>query len=189
LIELLVVIAIIAILAGLLMSGVVSAGREKYKARIQSQMAEIETAIGEYHAKKGSFPPSTTNNVTRPTLYYELVGAVFDRGSSAYATLDGAGQVPVATVQSVFGVDGFQNSGLTKGEVDNFYTNLRKDGHSSYGGVEVLSVPMKNDDPSDPTHVRWYYNAHSPTNNPGKYDLWVEWQQKGKVEVIGNFKR
>ena len=199
LIELLVVIAIIAILAGLLLSGVVAGGAAKYKARLQSQLAEIETSINEYYAKKGSYPPSNPKNVVTPTLYYELVGTVFD-GKDTYLPLDNSAVksaanpgVPVKDAQAYFKIEGFQNSGRAKGESENFYTQLgaknHSDGPSAPSGIQLLSAPIKNDDPADPQHVIWRYNSHSPTNNPGKYDLWVEWIHQGKTEIIGNFKK
>ncbi len=192
LIELLVVIAVIAILAGLLMSGLVAGGRQKLKGRIQGQLNEIETAISEYQAKRGSYPPSTTNTLDRPTLYYELVGAVFDNPTKSYKLLNGEADLPIGAL-AAFGVDGIQNAGLTKGETENFYRNLRPNGHSTLPGssppVQVLSVPIRSDDPFDPQHIIWHYNSQNPTNNPGKFDLWVEWREKDHVEVIGNFKR
>ena len=56
-------------------------------------------------------------------------------------------------------------------------------------GVKPVCRTIKTDDPTDPLHLIWRYDSQNPTNNPGKYDLWVEWRQKDKVEVIGNFKR
>ena len=199
LIELLVVIAIIAILAGLILSGVAAGGAAKYKARLQTQMAEIETAINEYYAKKGSYPPSNPANITRPTLYYELVGTLFD-GKDTYLTLDGTSTkgawnpgVAVADAQTFFGIQGFQNSGRIKGESENYYVNLAAKGRSILPGappnIQLLSAPIRNDNASDPQHVYWHYNSHSPTNNPGKYDLWVEWVHQGKTDIIGNFKK
>jgi prepilin-type N-terminal cleavage/methylation domain-containing protein len=199
LIELLVVIAIIGILAGLLLSGVVAGGATKYKARLQTQLAEIETSLNEYYAKKGSYPPSNAKNITTPPLYYELIGTVYD-GSGNYmplnkGTVKSASNtgVSVKDAQAYFSIEGFQNSGRTAAEVENFYPALGPKNHSdapgSSTGLQVLSAPIRNDDPADPQHVIWRYNAHSPTNNPGKYDLWVEWVHQGKTDIIGNFKR
>ena len=34
----------------------------------------------------------------------------------------------------------------------------------------------------------WHYVSSSPTNNPGKFDLWIELGTKNRKLVIGNWK-
>ena len=193
LIELLVVMAIIGILAAMIMGGIIAGGKQKYKAAIDGQLSEIQTAIEEYHAKKGAFPPSSTNLFDQSPLYYELVGTVYNKGSGQYETLDGQQKIELKTVKDFFkGVNGFLNSGLKKEEAENYYPNLKQKGHSAHplrpasSDLQVLSVPVKSDSGFE---LYWHYNSFNPTNNPGRYDLWVEWVQKGQPTVIGNFKR
>ncbi len=201
LIELLVVIAIIAILAGLLFSGLGGASKSRNKALITARLAEIQTAIDEYHEKKNMYPPSYNNRVDRPTLYYELVGTTYDSKSGKYNTLDGQQSLSLGDAKSFFSspsgsgpgftFEGFANSGLKTGEAENFYRSLAKKAHtaspdSSGVDIQLLSVPVKQDRGVD---LFWYYDSRSPTNNPGKYDLWVELIQNGKTEIIGNFSR
>lgn len=190
LIELLVVIAIIAILAGLLLTATGGASVDKMRSRIKTQLNEITTVIDEYHSNKGFYPPSLTNATHRPTLYYELVGTVFEGGS--YRTLDGKERVSFNDAQTYFGAgfNGFVNSGKKADDARNFYPALRADSYDEPedippgSDIELLSVPVKTDSGKVLT---WNYNSKTPTNNVGRYDLWVEWTLKGKTEIIGNW--
>lgn len=197
LLELLVVLAIIAIIAGMLMVAFGPASREKQLARIKSSREEVITAIEEYHAKRGFYPPTPADAQGRPILdksilYFELVGTRFDDADKKYHSLDGKEHVALGDLKTVFGVDvAFSNSGRRADDSQNFYRNLRNDGRSDHpdalkSGVdfEVLSVPVKSG--NNPV-LLWKYNSLNPTNNPGRYDLWVEWDQIKKTEIIGNW--
>lgn len=198
LIELLVVIAVIAILMGLLMVGFTAAGKQKYKSRIEAQRMEIETAIEEYHSKRGAYPPSNKDRLDRPALYYELVGAYANVAKGAYETLDGRESIPFDTAKQVFSTDGFANAALKpksgdiakSGDAQNFYSNLKPTGISqvtdSGKTFTLLSVPVKSD---RGLYLYWNYNSVNPTNNPDRYDLWVEWVEKGNTTILGNFKK
>ena len=189
LLELLVVIAIIGILAGMLMTSFGGASKAKNRSRIQTQMQEIEASIGEYQAKRGSFPPSNPTTMTNSTLYFELVGTLFNRERSEYRTLDGKTVLPLAKKTEYFGKDiQLQNSGLRNEDVENFYRNLKPTDFFVDGeGRTLLGVPVKS---TEGLSLKWRYNSFNPTNNPGRYDLWVEWAQKvgDQPEIIGNWK-
>ncbi len=187
LIELLVVIAIIGILAGMIMTSFGGASKKKTRSRLETQMNEIQTAIEEYHSKKGSYPPSTAKNLDRPPLYFELVGSFYDKSAKEYQTLDGQTRIPIDKVKSLFQTDGFQNSGLKAEEAENFYKNLKTSGFFvDADGRTLLGAPIKS---TDGMNLRWRYNSLNPTNNPGRYDLWVEWTEKDgeQPEIIGNW--
>lgn len=197
LLELLVVLAIIAIIAGMLMVAFGPASREKQLARIKSSREEVITAIEEYHAKRGFYPPTPADAQGRPILdksilYFELVGTRFDDVDKKYNSLDGKEHVLLAKLQEFFGTAvAFSNSGRRAEDSQNFYRNLRDDGRSDHPDAltigldfEVLSVPVKSG--NNPV-LRWKYNSLNPTNNPGRYDLWVEWDQIKKTEIIGNW--
>ena len=124
LIELLVVIAVIGILASLIVgiSGVATT-----KARLSQSKAllyNMATAIDNYHADMGSFPPDskfrdgTVNTVTNQ-LFSELTGSVYaERGT--YLPQSGAAQIGSATLNRFFGVDGFQNVARRDTEVKGY---------------------------------------------------------------------
>ena len=205
LIELLVVLAIIAILAGMLMVAFGGASKEKQLARIKSSREEIVTAIDEYHAKRGFYPPTITDKqgapiLDKPILFYELVGTRFDStgGTPMYHSLDGKEHLSLELLDTLFGgkTARFSNSGLKATDAENFYRNLRNDGKSEMEKVfpaaaefqgkdyDVLTVPVKS---GSSAVLMWRYNSVNPTNNPGRYDLWVEWDQGKKTEIIGNW--
>src|ERR1043165_3144594 len=91
LIELLVVIAIIGILAALIANLSGKAADARRKARVNTEMAQIETAIESYKEKKGFYPPSNgnTNIVAMNQLFYELTGTIFDPVNNIYQTING----------------------------------------------------------------------------------------------------
>ncbi|MBI1841815.1 MAG: type II secretion system protein [Verrucomicrobia bacterium] len=198
LIELLVVLAIIAILAGMLMTGFGGAGRNKQVAAIKGSRAEIVTAIEEYNAKRGFYPPTpvdAANNpiLDKPTLYYELVGTRFDDKDQKYHSLDDQEMIGPGDLKSLFGVAvAFSNSGKQPGDSQNFYINLNKNrrGHADFAGKPagvdygVLALPIRS---GTSDILIWRYNSYNPTNNPGRFDLWVEWTQANKTEIIGNW--
>ena len=195
LIELLVVMAVIAILAGMLLTTGGAASRDKARARLKASVNELVTVIDEYHASRGVYPFTGTKptSIDRPTLYYELVGTSFDKASSTYTTLDGRQKISLNDVKNFFQTEGFANSGLKSEDAKNFYVNVGKDSYADHPdapsadqGLGVLIAPVKSFDGR--TFMVWKYNSRNPTNNPGRYDLWVEWQSdKGKTEIIGNF--
>ena len=198
LLELLVVIAIIAILAGMLMVGFGGAGRQKQLAAIKSSKEEIITAVEEYHAKRGFYPPTPTDAaknpiLDKPTLYYELVGTRYDDKDQKYHSLDDQVSVSPGELKTLFGLPvAFSNSGKQPGDSQNFYLNLKKNRRSEAqisgapSGLvyEVLGLPIRS---GGSENLIWRYNSYNPTNNPGHFDLWVEWTQGNKTEIIGNW--
>ena len=187
LIELLVVIAIIGVLAGMILTAFGGASKKKTRSRLQTQLKEIELSIEEYHSKKGSYPPSTSLNIDHPPLYFELVGTVAEVGSKEYRTLDGRTRLAFDQAKALYSTDGFQNSGLKQEEAQNFYPNLKGAGiFVDDKGRTLLGSSVKS---TEGMNLRWRYNSFNPTNNPGRYDLWVEWSEKpgDKPEIIGNW--
>jgi hypothetical protein len=122
-----------------------------------------------------------------------LVGTLFDKGASAYTSLDGRQKIALNDLKTFFDIDGFSNSGLKAGDAKNYFVNVGRDAYADHPdagatdrGLGVLVSPVKSFDGR--TFLIWKYNSRNPTNNPGRYDLWVEWQSdKGKTEIIGNF--
>lgn len=89
LVELLMVMMIIAILAALLMSGVQSAWVSVGRARVLSELSQLETALNSYKSDKGEFPPSlagpqfgalaTVNVTTRSNQLMSHLSRAFPR--------------------------------------------------------------------------------------------------------------
>jgi prepilin-type N-terminal cleavage/methylation domain-containing protein len=131
LIEMLVVIAVMATLAALIFPVIKGVNAAKVRSRTRAEMAQIITAIENYQAKLGHYPP---DNVTNPAtggvnpfinlLYYELSGTtnqtVPGSGFTTYTTLDGRSQVRSTDLASAgFGapgqVPGLANSSAAAG--------------------------------------------------------------------------
>ena len=195
LIELLVVIGVIAILASMVVGLGPLANRNKLDRRVKAEMAQLQLGIEAYKAKKGFYPPTNTNDVSRSPLYYELAGT--QRDGANYKTLNDGSTITADPIQlaNFYGVGGFINSVATaKGDPDapavqNFLQKLKPDQvQDTGGGAKYLGVPFRGPDDPNLNFTRWRYNAHNATNNPEGYDLWIDLIQGGKVRTWGNFK-
>src|SRR5438128_920375 len=87
LIELLVVIGIIGALAAIVLSLSGTATASSRKSRITAEMRRLQTAIEDYKAVMGNYPPDnpdyTLNHYDRcgkNSLFYELSGCTFEAG-------------------------------------------------------------------------------------------------------------
>ncbi|HEV2318674.1 MAG TPA: type II secretion system protein, partial [Verrucomicrobiae bacterium] len=114
LIELLVVIAIAVVISALLITAGAAVVRKSNINRAISEREQIETAIDNYHATFGYYPPSNPNGPLTNQLYYELLGT--STNATGFETLDDASQISAATVQSTFGVSAFMNCNKGSGE-------------------------------------------------------------------------
>lgn len=203
LIEMLVVIAIIGVLAALVTGVASGAARSRKVKRVESDLARLVTAIEDYKAAIGTYPPDNiviVNGVgdVRPSgLYYELVGTEYQDTPGVFITLGGVNQIAPAQAQNYFGRKGFQNS--VPGEAQSFLTDIRNDQKamltSSQGDLrsEVIvltapvegpnGVPDKNNQMVNP----WKYVSSAPTNNTASFDLWAEVKIGDEIVVISNW--
>jgi prepilin-type N-terminal cleavage/methylation domain-containing protein len=208
LIELLVVISIMALIAALLfpVTGVIK--RQQYLKTATAELNQIETALDNYKAKYGVYPPSNANPagtyVSPQTssmfsqLYYELSGTT--NNGTYFITLDSGSQIKVADVSTAYGVGGFINctkgsgedalvaqnflSGLSSREINNLVTNNHVQTTmlvTSVGGPDVGYKPL---DASGLNPFRYNYPG---TNNPSSYDLWIDLRISGKTNRISNW--
>ena len=191
LIELLVVISIIGILAALVVGLARVVGPRKAESTARTELRALELVFESYKSKLGSYPPDNTNHPALAPLYYELVGTVSKDGGQTYQTLSGSDAIKQQHIALAFGLGGFVNSGE---DARNFYQNLKVariftltniSGVTIAEGVNVLVSSVKG--PRGEA-VPWRYVSSNPTNNPGAYDLWVEFVVGGKTNIIGNWK-
>ena len=203
LIELLVVIAIIGVLAALIFPALKAAKISATRAKVQTELKQLEAAIEAYKAKYGFYPPDNPGNPKLNQLFYELQGMT--QKGTALETLDGQDVIQAASVPAVFGagVAGFVNFTREGGTDDSkvaqkFLSGLRSDQYGVLpGGVrfKILVCPVpwpaKLGDiiPGAPGLNPWRYNSSSPVHNPKSYDLWVDVELGGKINRISNWNK
>jgi prepilin-type N-terminal cleavage/methylation domain-containing protein len=195
LVELLVVISIIGVLAALLFPAFSAVKKHALINRADAEMAQLETAIDNYKAAYGFYPPgssATINNIPISQLYYELEGTTFNSTNNSYTTLDDSAQIASGDVSAAFGasVGGFMNctrpgAGEDSPKARNFLPDLRPNqigtvtnppASSTVVNVLITSVggPDQGYQPlSAPSLNPWRY-VYPGTNNPNSYDLWVQ---------------
>jgi prepilin-type N-terminal cleavage/methylation domain-containing protein len=209
LIELLVVIAIMAVLAALIIPITGAVNRHKLRSRTRAELRSIETAIEDYKTKRGYYPPDNPNSpLPLNQLYYELSGTVYSNGF--YTTLDGNATVNAATqLPGAFGksqVNGFMNTtkgGGDEGMAAQKYLRELKPAQvaTMISGIKILvgSVGWEPNWPWQPLPTTppngaqkpgvnpFHYISTNPTNNPNKFDLWIDILVQGKTNRVCNW--
>jgi len=209
LIELLVVISIIGILAGFVMTALGSMKKRQYVNTARAELEFIQTALENYKAKYGAYPPGNQNSSAATyapaqlnQLYYELSGTVQINNNTAFQTLDGSSTIQAADVNTAYKVGGFVNCTKGTGEDDlkakNFLPSIRqKDIYSpvTNNGVAttilVTSVggPDDNYQPLLASGLNPFRYVYPGVQNPNSYDLWVQLVIKGKTNLVCNWSR
>lgn len=195
LIELLTVIAIMAILAGFTMVVISGISRTKYRSIANAELGQIESALEDFKAKYGVYPPANANlgGITRPQLYYELNGVTND--GTYYTTLDNSAKIAVNQVQAAFGVGGFINCSKGSGDdaspARNFLQGLKQNRIASMlsNGIAVSNLVTSVGGPDvkfTPNPFRYMYPG---TNNPASYDLYVQLVISGQTNLICNWSK
>jgi prepilin-type N-terminal cleavage/methylation domain-containing protein len=190
LVELLVVISIIGVLAALIIPLAGSVARTKKINTAQAEMQQIETALENYKAKYGVYPPSNPTNAILNPLFFELSGVTNFNGS--YITLDGAMSVVTSDYPKEFNVGGIVNCSGANGEdaantkyATDFLPGLKATqvviatnsaSPNSTFGFLVTSVggPDINYQPFVSIPGNPFRYEYPGTNNPNGYDLWIQ---------------
>ena len=210
LIELLVVIAVIAILAALLFPAMTGIKKGQKIKLAQTELAQLETAIEAYKAKRGVYPPDNPNSPLRNPLFFELKGTLRS-GTGDYTTLDGSGKILAGEFAAIFfnapspTLAGFVNSSASakgddeKAAAQNYLTGLKplQSGvvDKLFPQIKTLSCSVQVEEPanfpltnSDPAGLNpWRYVSGHPTNNVNSYDLWVDLVIGGKNYRVSNW--
>jgi len=209
LVELLVVISIMAVLAGFTIPVLKTVKAAQQKKVARAELEHLQTALENYKAKYGFYPPSNLNTNAAffqllPQLYYELSGmeAATVGGAPGFQTLDGSASIKTIDVLSAYGVSGFINCSKGNGDDDikakNFLTGIRQKQVynlvtnngvattvlvTSVGGPDDSYTPLIT---SGLNPIRYRYPG---IKNPGSYDLWVQLSVNGKNHLICNWTR
>ena len=210
LIELLVVIAIMGVLAAFTIPVLHAVKATQYKKVARAELEQLQTALENYKAKYGAYPPSNKNPANGNydpmmfnQLYYELSGVTRD-ASGNFTTLDGATTITAGFYKIAYGVGGVENCTQGGGEdgisAKNFLPGLKE--NQIVGGISNLLAPNTveivtsvggPDDgyqPMGASHLNPFrYNSTNPTNNPGSYDLWIDLRINGQTNRISNWSR
>ena len=209
LIELLVVISIIGVLAAFTIPVLTSVKAGQYKKVARGELELIATALENYKAKYGAYPPGNSHSSILPQLYYELSGTYTNAGN--FITLDGSSTIPISSVVAAYGVGGFINSGSAgqnnNGDADvkvakNFLPGLNSKEirtlvtNTSWGfsiPTTILATSVGGPDdsykPLNASGLNPFRYKCPGDNKPNGYDLWVQLVIKGQTNLICNWSR
>ena len=206
LVELLVVISVMAILAGFTLSVLPAFKRQQYLKTARAELDQVATALENYKAQYGFYPPGNAHDPMLTQLYYELSGTALNGAN--FATLDGSSTISTNSVAGAYGVSGFVNCGGKTGGEDvaaakNFLPGLKPNrivagvANNSWGnnvpGTTVLITSVGGPDdtyrPLSASGLNPFRYACPGTNNPASYDLWVQLVIRGKTNLVCNWNR
>jgi hypothetical protein len=183
------------------MEAKVNAAFPKACDEIRVERAKIVSAIEAYKAHFGFYPPDhvltrqplVVDPVTN-TLFYELAGTIYSSTNQMYQ-VPGTEAAEAKYVRGFFQVNGFKNCGDGEGKITNFLKEASSPARQLHDDPDVFAVGFQLPYDGIPMEVYfdfqtspWRYVSSSPTNNPGKFDLWIELRARSHKAVIGNWK-
>jgi hypothetical protein len=178
----------------------VAAATPRVCASIREQRQVLLSAIEAYRAHYGFYPldnvisrePLVVDPVNNPLLY-ELAGVV---SNSASKTFDLAGLEPADAhyVLDFFHFKGFNNSAENSSGLRRFLENEHLPARQLHDDPDVFALGFTRLYGDLPEEVLWElqvspwrYVSSSPTNNPGRFDLWIEIRTRSQTITIGNW--
>jgi hypothetical protein len=168
---------------------------------IRTQRRAIIEAIEAYKAKFGVYPPDhvigsnpfVVDPVTN-TLLYELAGVLQQPNRKSVQV---AGLEPAAEdyVTNFFHCQGFRNCSESPDGLKTLlpkehiaWRQLHDDPDVFVLGFNVTSDKIPPELVWELDFSSWRYVSSAPTNNPGKFDLWIQVGHKDRSITIGNWK-
>jgi hypothetical protein len=170
-------------------------------AGIRDQRGALVKAIEAYKAHFGVYPPDhvvsrqplVVDAVTN-TLLYELAGVVYDSTNKWFFV----GRLEAADakyVREFFQIDGFRNCAEQADQVTHFLPAENLPVKQFHDDPDVFglsfAVPFEGLQPEVVWRIypgSWRYVSSAPTNNPGRFDLWIEVGVGDRRVTIGNWK-
>jgi hypothetical protein len=188
-------------IAAKMLEAQVDAAMPKVCDAVRDQRAKLVSAIEAYKAHFGVYPPdhllSRKPLVVDPdtnTLFYELVGTIYNPTTKIFQ-VGGMEAAEEKYVKEFFQCDGFKNCGETTNQIKQFLAIEPLPARQLHDDPDVFAVgfrvPYEGFAPVVVWEFEaspWRYVSSSPTNNPGKFDLWMELKTKKRTVVIGNWK-
>ncbi len=168
---------------------------------VRAERASIVEAIERYKVHFGVYPPDhvlsrqplVVDPVTN-TLLYELAGVTFNRAKKTLQ-VDGLEPAEEKFVKSYLQCDRFRNSGETRSNVFDFLKMDSLPARQLHDDPDVFALgfyaPYEAVGPAlvwEFDATPWRYVSTAPTNNPGKFDLWIEVKTRHRRVLIGNWK-
>ncbi len=170
-------------------------------AGIREQRASILAAIEAYKARFGVYPPDhvvsrnplRVDPVKNPLLY-ELAGVIYNPKRKVYE-VQGQESADAQYVRDFFHLQGFKNQSEDPTQIQRFLTLDPLPVHQLHDDPDVFALGFtdlyrENIAPEVVWELDispWRYVSSSPTNNPAKFDLWIEVKAPSKSLVIGNW--
>jgi hypothetical protein len=169
-------------------------------AALRDQRRQLLAAIEAYKNEFGFYPPDNVlshqplvvDAVNNP-LVYELADTVYNPTNQMFS-LSGLEPAEAGYVTNFFHCDGFKNCGPSANQTGHFLPHdslpvrqLHDDPDVFVLGPELLYDQFP-EETLDAIHLSpWRYVSSSPTNNPAKFDLWIELETKDQKVTIGNW--
>jgi hypothetical protein len=170
---------------------------------IRAERAQLESAIEAYRRAFGHYPPDhvlsrqplVVDAVTNQ-LFYEISGTVFNPAGRCFEC-ERCTAVSGPTLAAYFQVERFSNvvtapavarsflpaTDVFIGELTEKIPGLKTFGYAPL--PEEVDPETANEFVISP----WRYVTTQPTNNPGRFDLWIEVDVNNQHLVVGNWKR
>ncbi len=179
----------------------VNAAIPKVAVQIRRQRDQLVNAIEAYKAHFGFYPPDhvlsrqplVIDPVTN-TLLYELAGVVYNPTNKTFQA-GGLEPAEAAFVRRFFQCDGFRNCAETPGKVTRFLKFDPLPALQLHDDPDVFALGFQAPYEGLSPEVFWEFNvtpwryvSTAPTNNPGKFDLWIEVNARGRTLTIGNWR-
>jgi hypothetical protein len=184
--------------------------RHEYLDPARTEVDQIATALDNYKAKYGVYPPSNPNlTPALNTLYFELSGVTHNLANQTYTTLDSSYTISEGNYAAAFTAGGASIGGIincTKGNAEegtaakNFLAGLRQNRiGAETNGTTLIGILVTAVGGPDQRYMaalsatgfsgnpfRYVYPG---TNNPSSYDLWIDLSISGKTNRISNWTR
>lgn len=211
LIELLVVISIMGVLAAFTIPVLQRVKENQYKTVARAELDFLQTALENYKAKYGAYPPGNQNSANLAAnppyypalysqLYYELSGTTIN--GNYFVTLDGSKQILIGDVNTAYKVGGFVNCTKGSGEdgitAKNFLSGIRQqDLYSPVTNNNIVTTVLVTSvggtdnsyQPMGASALNPFRYVYPGVNNPNSYDLWVQLVIRGRTNLICNWSR
>lgn len=170
-------------------------------AQLREQRQVLTSAIEAYKAQFGGYPPDhvvsrqplVVDPVNNPLLY-ELVGVLYNPTNKTFE-LQNLEAADAKYVKEFFQCEGLKNCSESPDKLKHFLTTHPLPASQLHDDPDVFAVGFVPSFDKYAPEIIWYvevtpwrFVSSSPTNNPGRFDLWVDVKTGHKAITIGNWK-